>query len=265
MRKRAMAAVVAGSVVMATLAAITPGTALAADRTTTREVVAALDSLDTRSNLVVDAAESSTVSVPSDPTQGVTFTANGQTMTVGLPNAQQGGKGVTRKGVTVYSGRNCNANAVVEAAGAAQFLNAIKCKGAPTKYDFPATVPTGGKIMVAPDGAGAVVFDGRDRLFSVVPAPFAEDANGNSVRTRFTTDGKTLTQHVAHTTRGVVYPVVFDPLWLFIPAWILRACGLGFLTGWGGAWINGDDFWHRWGQGIWNCLMTALGLHWLKK
>ncbi len=43
--------------------------------------------------------------------------------------------------------------------------------------------------------------------------PWAKDAEGKELKTWFTTDGLTLTQHVEHNVKGVVYPVTADPWW----------------------------------------------------
>lgn len=45
-----------------------------------------------------------------------------------------------------------------------------------------------------------------------ISAPWARDVNGNPVDTWFTSDGKTLTQHVSHVSEGQ-YPIVADPRW----------------------------------------------------
>lgn len=77
----------------ATLAVVVPGTALAdSGATTATEVATALDNVDTRTGLVLDAAQSSAVSIPNDPKQGVQMMLrNGQKISVGLPNAAQSG------------------------------------------------------------------------------------------------------------------------------------------------------------------------------
>lgn len=87
-------------------------------------------------------------------------------------------------------------------------------------------------------------YDAQNQPLVAVAAPWAKDANGKDVRTYFTTNGKKLTQHVAHKAQGVAYPVVADPFW--IPAWavaqIIR-CGFGGYLGYisSGGW----DWWWR--------------------
>lgn len=218
---RTLAVIVTTSVTTATLAVAVPGTAFANDGTTTaNEVVAALDNVDTRTNLVQDASPSSAVTISNDPKQGVQVTLpDGQKMSVGLPNAKHGGRGTkTRKGVVAYSGRDGSANAAIPTADGVQLLTTIESRKAPTRYDYPVTLPQGGEIEVAQqNGGGAVVYDAEGKLTAVIPAPWAKDANGKDVRTHFTTDGKTLTQHVAHKAKGVQYPVVADPVVVWLP------------------------------------------------
>lgn len=198
----------------ATLAVAVPGTALAdSGSTTTNEVASALDNVDTRTGLVLDAAQSSAVSVPNDPNRGVQVTLrNGQKMSVGLPNAARSGKAAkTRKGAVAYAGKNGSANAVIPTADGVQLLTTIENRKAPTSFAYPITLPQGGKVGLAVQGGGAAVYDAKGNLSAIVTTPWAKDANGKDVRTWFTTDGKTLTQHVEHRASGVKYPVVADP------------------------------------------------------
>ncbi|HSE60977.1 MAG TPA: hypothetical protein VLA88_01625 [Candidatus Saccharimonadales bacterium] len=241
-----------------TYAVTTPGTAFANDSTTTTtEVTAALDKADAKNGALVataapsttdgdSAAQTAAVDIPADPTKGIKLTDGGQTITIGLPNASQGGKGAkNNKGVVAYSGRDGSANAVVPADnGGVQFLTTIESKKAPTKYDYPVTLPRGGKIVLLDGGAGAIVYDAQNQPLVAVAAPWAKDANGKDVKTYFTTNGKKLTQHVAHKAQGVAYPLVADPFW--IPAWavaqIIR-CGFGGYLGYISA--AGWDWWWR--------------------
>jgi hypothetical protein len=190
-----------------------PGSAFAADNTTTAgEVSVALDKMDARNgNLVADTAQSTTVSVPNDPAKGVQFATHGQQLTIGIPGAAQSGKATkTRKGAVVYAGSDATASAVIPTTDGVQFLTTIKNRKAPTTYDYPVTLPQGGKVQVV-SGGGAVVLDATGQPIAMVTAPWAKDANGKNVQTYFTTNGTTLTQHVGHRAAGVAYPVVADP------------------------------------------------------
>ena len=63
----------------------------------------------------------------------------------------------------------------------------------------------------------------------MVSTPWAKDAEGKDVKTWFTTDGKTLTQHVKHDVVGIVYPVTADPV--IIPWWIISRIAYSCVTG----------------------------------
>ena len=87
-----------------------------------------------------------------------------------------------------------------------------KGEGVPTEYEYEVNLPNGGYIEVLEDGS-AVVYNEKGELASMVSTPWAKDAEGKDVKTWFTTDGKTLTQHVKHDVVGIVYPVTADPVW----------------------------------------------------
>lgn len=267
---RTVAVFLTATVATATLAVASPGTAFADDTTTTGQVAAAIDNVDAKNGALVadaiaseadadSAAQTATVDIPANPTQGVKFTTNsGELLTIGLPNAKHGGKGTkTRKGVVAYSGKGGSANAVVPTSdGGVQLLTVVNRKKAPTTYAYPVTLPQGGHIEVAPGGTGAGVFNASGEVIAVVMAPWAKDANGKTVPTHFTTDGKTLTQHIAHQAKGVQYPVVADPV--ILPAWAVARLfwclggGLwGFISG------GGNSFDERLYQAAIGCLGFA--------
>lgn len=153
------------------------------------------------------------IDIPKDPEQGVKFTAqNGPQLEIELPNAnttkdaQQ-----VAPGTVAYSSDNGSANAVQATEnGELRMLTIIDNSGAPTAYDYTITIAEGSRISIA-DNGGALVHDAADRPVAAILAPWAKDADGNSVATYFTTDGKSLTQHIKHTEQKIAYPVVADP------------------------------------------------------
>lgn len=234
MRTRSRLAVVITGSVTAVVLALTPGTAFAdTDEITASEVAAVLAKAGA-SGLVLNAvasasdtdsaAQTASVDIPSNPTEGVKLSiGNGRTLTVALPNSSKSGRGKkTPRGAVVYSGRGGSANALIPTEyGAAQFLTAIKNRHAPSSYAYSVGV-NGGRIELV--GRGAVVYDREHNPVVLVAAPWARDANDTAVPTYFTTDGTTLTQHIAHNVRGVAYPVVADPWWIpaaiFVGGWV---------------------------------------------
>ncbi|ANZ36053.1 hypothetical protein BBK82_08205 [Lentzea guizhouensis] len=158
----------------------------------------------------------SVVQVPADPTQDVTLTApNGQSVDVGVPGAADAAQAVVVDGTTVYADAAPQTDVVVKpTTEGVQALVTIDGPAAPTGFDFPVTVPAGGQIALGEDG-GAVVFDATGSPVATVATPWARDANGNSVPTRFVLEGSTLRQIVEH-HQTTAYPVVADPAWFVV-------------------------------------------------
>jgi len=157
----------------------------------------------------------STVDIPKDATQGVTFGAEGQTLDIQLPNANTAALAKqAAPGITTYDSGNGSANAIQPTEdGGIRMLTIIDNPNAPTSYDYKVSVPKGGRIELSPDG-GATIFNRKQKPIAAVATPWAKDATGKAVRAHFTTDGRTLTQHVQHDVPGVVYPVSADPFWI---------------------------------------------------
>lgn len=262
------------STLAATFAVATPNVALA-DTGTASEVAAALDTVDARNGDLVaepvqsvtdkdSAAQTATVDIPADPTKGIKLKGqDGTSMTVKLPGARKKDEGKkARNGTVVFDTKADSVNAAVPSEGAVQLWTHIRNKRAPETYRY---CVDGVTFLVTPDGSAIGVNQANQPVTLVPPPTATEKKTGKSIPTSYAADGNCLTQHVAHKAKGISYPVMADPFWFFVPAWVLRACGLGFIAGWGGAVINGDDFWRRWGNGLWNCVVNAVGLGWLKK
>ncbi|WP_419554174.1 hypothetical protein [Candidatus Poriferisodalis sp.] len=82
---------------------------------------------------------------------------------------------------------------------------------APTEYRFENAVPEGHTAELQPDGS-VRFFDADGNESGGIASPWAIDANGEEVPTRYTLDGTTLIQAIDH--EGAAYPVVADPVWL---------------------------------------------------
>ncbi|MDX2684102.1 hypothetical protein [Streptomyces scabiei] len=214
---------------------------------------------DTDSAAVVSQSDMS-IEVPKNPEDGVSLQSDGAPeVTIDLPNADASKDAVRLKdGTVAYPGTDGSAQAVVPAEGGVQMLTTIANSDAPTRFAYKVDVPDGGRVEVSPDNTQALVFDGQGNITVAVPAVWAKDANGTAVPTHFESDGKTLTQVVNHTSGNYAYPVVADPFWFFIAGWVLRACGIGFLGGWAGAWVTGANMWQRFGAGVVGCVFKFL-------
>lgn len=90
----------------------------------------------------------------------------------------------------------------------AQLLSVLESQSSPTdiSYEFP-----GHELQLQPDGSVAVVDPAGDgKLVAYIEKPWAKDASGRSVPTRYEVAGSTLTQHVT-ATEETQFPVVADP------------------------------------------------------
>lgn len=92
--------------------------------------------------------------------------------------------------------------------GTVQIATVIDTPSAPTRYEYEIDLPTGA-TLIALDG-GARIVDDSGEILGVFDAPWARDANGAQVPTRYEVTGATLTQVVDHGI-AFAYPVVADP------------------------------------------------------
>lgn len=103
--------------------------------------------------------------------------------------------------------------------GSVRAHNIIDGPEAAHRFEFPLALPDGAYARIAEDG-GVDVFetvqddDGPTSLMTGrIEAPWAVDANGVQVPTRFELDGQTLYQ-VVQPVETAAYPVVSDPFWI---------------------------------------------------
>jgi hypothetical protein len=105
--------------------------------------------------------------------------------------------------------------------GTARILLSVKDPAAPREFRFPVTMPKGAKLVLAPDGSVSVTQPQettahdkasvrRAQVLAVFAAPWAADANGKAVPTRYTIQGTTLVQHISPQA-GAAYPLTVDP------------------------------------------------------
>jgi len=151
------------------------------------------------------------IDVPSNASDGVDLKRGNTRLTIRLPGAagaQQGHR--VADGVVAYPSNQGFANAVQSSQdGSVRMLTVIDSREAPQNYDYKLNMPDG-RIELLPNG-GAIVLDRDGKPISFVDPAWAKDANGKPVRTWYTTNGTTLTQHVAHNQTRVAYPIVADP------------------------------------------------------
>lgn len=112
--------------------------------------------------------------------------------------------------------------AVAPTADGAQILIGVESAAAPTAYDFDLAGSDRLTPRVTPSGAIEVTNDDGE-LAAQVAAPWAVDADGRQVPTRFTLRGDVITQVVDHRGGDFAYPIVADPKVKFCD-WATAVC-----------------------------------------
>ncbi|TFC01465.1 hypothetical protein E3O42_10115 [Cryobacterium adonitolivorans] len=179
----------------------------------TLEDVASISTTDS-GQLAIDAELPSTlISVPVDPAAGIVAQSphSDVSFTIGLPfSGEASSAEVEAEGIVSYDNQNGSVTVpVVKADGSVQINTIISNSAAPTRFDYPLSLPEGATIEE--DGSGGFVISDATQVIAVIAAPWAKDANGADVATRYELSGTTLTQVVDHSVGGVAYPVVADP------------------------------------------------------
>ncbi|MGV9183996.1 hypothetical protein [Arcanobacterium canis] len=193
------------------------------------------------------------VTVPTNLNEGITFTSPDQEEIVItlLENKERDNTIVMDDGGVTYVSDDGFAETVIVGDGAVQMLTTIADANAPTEYRYDIAVQNGQKLEMV-DGTPAVV-DENGSLELVVQAPWAVDAHGNAVPTRYEIEGNVLTQVVDHQTLSAdAYPVVADPI--VVPAWLLRCLvGMGINSASILQSTHMGSFWGVFGKAAWYC------------
>lgn len=206
-------------------------------------------------SLVLDNASGVVAEVPLDAKRGVRLGNGDSAMTIGIPGSSKSGKGhVVAEGTVAYSSTDSYASSVqVLQQGdvrAVRLLTVIEEASAPTSFDYPIDMPDGASIQMQSDGS-AMVVGIKGETISLIGKPWAKDAVGKEVRTWYTTNGASLTQHVNHNVAGIAYPVVADPIVIWLMGVTLYCTGAALhytLT-------SGKQKWWIWLWGmVWACI-----------
>lgn len=98
--------------------------------------------------------------------------------------------------------------------GSVQVTTIIASPDAPESYQYTLALPEGGQLQEHESGA-LIISTPRDDFVAAVAPPWALDAAGNAVATRYEVTATGFTQEVDHRDGSVTYPVTADP-WLGI-------------------------------------------------
>ncbi|WP_405542518.1 hypothetical protein OG478_12590 [Streptomyces phaeochromogenes] len=138
--------------------------------------------------------------------------ADGSTLSVGLP-ASDATNGVTSsQGTVVYPHAAGSTSLAVQplADGGVRALVVVEDASAPADYRFGLDLPSGSVVRQQDDGSAVIVRNGE--TLGKFEAPWAVDARGRSVPTRYRFEHGALVQTVDFDA-GTAFPVVADPSW----------------------------------------------------
>ena len=162
-------------------------------------------------------AFNSTVSVQKNPKDGVSVSnkkLGGTSVHVGLPYADRASDASSvSQGIVSYDNKNGSSTIpVAKNDGSLQMVTKIDNRDAPTEYKYVMGLPQGAKLVHQEDGS-VLILDGGGKMISAVSKPWAVDAQGTSVDTKYVLQGNELIQVISHTSQDYKYPIVADP-WL---------------------------------------------------
>lgn len=150
------------------------------------------------------------VTVPVDPSSGISLGTRAGDLAVSLPFAAKAGYATAEKeGVVSYDNNNDSTSVpIVTKAGSLQINTVVSAVTAPKRYGYSIALPEGGQIVQA--GDGYFIVNGEGSPVTYISAPWAKDANGAAVPTHYELSGTTLTQ-VVDFDSTTAFPVVADP------------------------------------------------------
>jgi len=210
-----LVAAIAGAGSAPVLAEVPDGGAFVAVVAVVPETVANAANVPTKSSGIhaIDATVAGTnVVVPVDAVDGISLSSETSTVSIGLPFATQANNArVEQTGVVSYNNNNGSTTVpVLTADGNIQINTVIESASAPTRYEYPIDIPAGGTVVQSKEDDSVVVFDASGEVIMTVAAPWAKDARGNSVPTRYEVVNDVLTQVVDH-SHSFIYPIIADP------------------------------------------------------
>lgn len=155
----------------------------------------------------------STFRIPARSSQQIVLTTRTkEQFSIGLPFDYQGSAGRQVYGRSVSFDNNNGSTTVVlpKTDGSVQVATLIDGVSAPTSFIYRLSLPAGGRALVSSAGL-VLILDSQGQYAAAVAPPWAIDAKGVKVPTRFELRGNLLVQSVDHLTNKFTYPVVADP------------------------------------------------------
>lgn len=153
------------------------------------------------------------VRVPNRSSQSVVMTTrNNELISIGLPFGKLNSDGQVVAGRSIsFDNKNGSTTVLLpKTDGSVQVATIIDGVSAPTSFSYPLSLPAGGRALVSSSGL-VLILDSQGQYAAAVAPPWAIDAKGVKVPTRFELRGNWLVQSVDHLINKVTYPVVADP------------------------------------------------------
>ena len=157
-----------------------------------------------------------TLEVPEDPAEELVLGDASSEIAIYLPEAAGVGDGVVdESGAVVYESSASAVSLAAQATedGGAQILAVIESADAPSEYRYEMAVPEGAALQLSSNGGAEVL--GPDGVIAFVAPPWAVDANGQPVPTRYQIDGTTLVQ-VIDERNDAAFPIIADPRFFWV-------------------------------------------------
>lgn len=117
-------------------------------------------------------------------------------------------------GTVVYAGDHAAGGTVIPTANGVQVLMTVANASAQTSFRNELHLQRGQSLVTTSDG-GAQVVDRAHNPVLVLGRPWARDAQGKTVPTRYVIEDNTVIQQVDHRALGVSYPVTADPTYFY--------------------------------------------------
>jgi len=148
-----------------------------------------------------------------DASEGITFASEGGEVGLQLPFGDEAKiADSSTPGIVVFdNGNGSKSAAVVNDDSGVQVNTVIDGEEAPSRYDYHARLPEGATLRLNDDGSVDSVGASSEEAPTLhIAPPWAKDADGKNVPTRYEISGSTITQVVEHSAINQ-YPIVADP------------------------------------------------------
>lgn len=175
-----------------------------------------IDELEETSSAFVVAGEESSVEIPKEADYPVVLVSESEeNLAISIPASIE--EAVAEPGefgeVSFDHGNASSTSVLPHEDGSVQMVTTIADSSAPEEYVYNLDLPEGASMEIL-EGGLVLVEDSEGNFFAGVAAPWAKDANGVDIPTRYEIRGSTLVQVVEHRGQeSVAYPVTADP-WL---------------------------------------------------